>query len=126
MNYMVVKSKIGRKRYIIFRIDASSFINKRDMIYSLKTQYKYKSNSNGSEGANDISDFNKTPWLISLDRNYGLIRCHHLDTNKTIKLLQSIQSAGNIKLPIKITTLGTAGTIRSARKKYLDKLILYP
>jgi RNase P/RNase MRP subunit POP5 len=123
---MVVKSKIGRKRYIIFKIDSNSFIKKRDLIYSLKTRYKNESPSKISEGVIDISDFNKTPWLISLDKNYGLIRCHHLDTDKVIRLLQSIQSAGNINLPIKITTLGTAGTIRSARKKYLDKLILYP
>ena len=33
---------------------------------------------------------------------------------------------GKKKFPVNIRTLGTTGTIKKARKKYLDKLILYP
>ena len=49
-----------------------------------------------------------------------------LDKEKTINLLETIESAGKNKIRVKIQTLGTTGTIRSARKKYLDKLVLYP
>ncbi len=112
---MVVKSKVGRKRYIIFKIDTNSNISKRDIIYALNILTNHNS-----------KQFLQLPWIIYLKENFGLIRCHHLDRDKTIVLLQSIKWAGIEKKPLKIQTLGTAGTIRSARKKYLDKLNLYP
>jgi len=70
--------------------------------------------------------FYRLPWVIGLKNNFGIIRCHHLDKEITIRLLQSIKYLGKIKSRVKIETLGTTGTIRSARKKYLDKLTLYP
>ena len=109
---MVVKSRIGRKRYIIFRINADIDITKRDIIYTL----------NRSKTINTT----QLPWVISIKNNIGLIRCNHLDKEKIIELLQSIHLIGNSKIPVSIKTLGTTGTIRSARKKYLKKLNLYP
>jgi RNase P/RNase MRP subunit POP5 len=66
------------------------------------------------------------PWVIYCKNNIGLIQCNHLDKDKTINLLHTIKWIAKDKNNVKIQTLGTAGTIRSARKKYLDKLILYP
>ncbi len=139
---MVVKSKIGRKRYIVFKIEAESIISKRDLIYTLNKHVLNK-NSNTQLGlippppvaqkkTNKIirklhsEQFHKQPWIIYLKNNYGLIQCHHLDKEKMIKFLHSISSAGKAKNRVKIQTLGTTGTIRSARKKYLDKLNVYP
>jgi RNase P/RNase MRP subunit POP5 len=139
---MVVKSKIGRKRYIVFKIDAESIISKRDLIYTLNN-YTSNKNSNTQVGlitpppvapkkSNKITRklhserFLKQPWIIYLKNNYGLIQCHHLDKEKMIQFLQSISCAGKAKNRVKIQTLGTTGTIHSARKKYLDKLNVYP
>ncbi len=127
---MVVKSKIGRKRYIIFKLNSNSIITKRDFIYTLNNlmnmYYPYRIMDPNSSENEDSNQFLNFPWVILVKNNYGLVRCHHLDKAKTIKLLCSINMIGNSKNPVKIETLGTTGTIRSARKKYLDKLILYP
>ncbi|WP_455393234.1 Rpp14/Pop5 family protein [[Eubacterium] cellulosolvens] len=139
---MVVKSKIGRRRYIVFKIDSASLISKRDLIYTLNKLLHYNANNNlqnetskenityhPSKDTASVPQqiaFNQLPWIIYLVNNYGLIRCHHLDQNKTISLLNSIKWIGKKKSPINIRTLGTTGTIRKARKKYLDKLNLYP
>ena len=108
---MVVKAKVGRRRYIIFKINTDSVISKRDLIYTV----------------NNISkQFRRPLWVIQIWNNYGLIRCHHIDKEKTINILHTIEWVGKKKNRATIQTLGTTGTIRSARKKYLDKLILYP
>ena len=141
---MVVKSKIGRKRYIVFRIDSDSMISKHDLIYTLnKLLLNYPKKTDRTMHKNNekqkifehkttnvtsktINAFNQVPWVINLANNYGLIRCHHLDKDKTINLLNSIRWTGKNKNRVNISTLGTTGTIKSARKKYLDKLNLYP
>jgi RNase P/RNase MRP subunit POP5 len=144
---MVVKSKIGRKRYIVFKIYSDLEISKRDLIYTLRnlinnkldqpelgnnsipidnTINSTKRNSPLLEQEHNSKSFNRMPWIIFLKSNYGLIQCHHLDKNKTINLLHSIRWTGKMKNNVNIATLGTTGTIRSARKKYLDKLNIYP
>ena len=111
---MVVKEKIGRRRYIVFHIDTIATIDKKSLIYTINNRF------NGSEV------FRTTPWVIFIRNNYGLVRCHHLDSKKTIELLGSIRQIVGVNQPVKIKTLGTTGTIKSARKKYLDKYFLYP
>jgi RNase P/RNase MRP subunit POP5 len=142
---MVVKSKIGRKRYIVFKIDSETEVTKRDLIYSLNSlvnksksvpEEKALTNNNSNDDSDrdlsveialkDSRYFKKIPWIIFLEKNYGLVQCHHLDKNRTIGLLHSIRWAGKLKNNVNITTLGTTGTILSARKKYLDKLNIYP
>jgi RNase P/RNase MRP subunit POP5 len=163
---MVVKSKIGRKRYIVFEIESISNITKRDLVFTLNGMlYKSASKDQDAEDPNSVFYFSRIssqsqhkqinqmpeteadihgivhkstndsiremvflrlPWIILIKNNYGLIRCHHLDTVKTIQLLQSIHSAGKQGNLVKINTLGTTGTIKSARKKYLDKVIINP
>jgi RNase P/RNase MRP subunit POP5 len=146
---MVVKSKTGRKRYIVFRIEADINITKGDLISTLNsiqkpmafqnipeleatgpnndvTQPISGTESNQPEKKGIIKLLNRSPWVIGIKNNYGLVRCHHKDKEKTIELLQSIDTIGRSKKHVKIITLGTTGTIKSARKKYLDKLNIYP
>jgi RNase P/RNase MRP subunit POP5 len=183
---MVVKSRVGRKRYVIFQVQGRQTVLKRDLIHTInkmiyvrpsnkpikkdsrikdhalihndrsgqtnssfmikgdnkvKLSKKDTANNNKDHYKNEIIKntndsrkllfnenwpFRATPWVIFIKDNIGLIRCHHKDKEKTIKLLQSIQWIGGIDNQVKIITFGTTGTIRSARKKYLDKLILYP
>jgi RNase P/RNase MRP subunit POP5 len=128
---MVVKSKIGRKRYIVFQIDTGTIIDKKSLIYTIKNRFRDSKPSvdHGVQNGlvtNEFSDFRTIPWVIYIRNNYGLIRCHHLDTEKAIELLNSIRELVGVNQPVKIKTLGTTGTIKSARKKYLDKYFLYP
>jgi RNase P/RNase MRP subunit POP5 len=142
---MVVKSKVGRKRYIVFKIESDTDISRYDLIYTLKKLVKNRPNSNNKDLYDSKKDNNayselsyraavdqrlgyfiEIPWVISINNNYGLIRCYHLEKDKTIDLLNSITLVGKAKNRVIIKTLGTTGTIRSARKKYLDKLNLYP
>lgn len=105
---------------------------------------KYQLSKPTSKAANN-GNFQTPPWLIILEDNFGLIRCAHIDKDRTIKLLANIkqirarvnsdgskgaQTNGTAPkkhygdlINIEINTLGTTGTIKSARKKYLDKHI---
>jgi RNase P/RNase MRP subunit POP5 len=128
---MVVKSKIGRKRYIVFQIDTGTFIDKKALIYTIKNRFRDLGSSFDDRDSkksieNEFKAFQTVPWVIYIRNNYGLVRCHHLDTERTIELLHSIRQVVGVNQPVKIKTLGTTGTIKSARKKYLDKYFLYP
>jgi RNase P/RNase MRP subunit POP5 len=128
---MVVKSKIGRKRYIVFQIDTGTSIDKRALIYTIKknfqgSRFSFKDLEQNKPIEKESEHFQAVPWVIYIRNNYGLVRCHHLDTDKTIAFLQSIRQVVGVNQPVKIKTLGTTGTIKSARKKYLDKYFLYP
>jgi RNase P/RNase MRP subunit POP5 len=82
----------------------------------------------------EIFNFLTPPWVIMIDNNFGLIRCAHTDKDRTIKFLTSItelihreQGEGNnrdgVKIKVKIYTLGTTGTIKSAKAKYFRKFL---
>ena len=54
--------------------------------------------------------------LIRFDGFWGIIKCKHIEKDKTISLLNSII---NIKSnPVKVQTLGTSGTIKTLIKKH--------
>ncbi len=114
-------------------------ISRSELIGAIKFQLKtvYVSNN---------GNFKAEPWLIILEDNFGLIRCTHLDKDRTMELLENItqirrrvneqrlneglangsrapqQNHENI-IRIEVKTLGTTGTIKSAKKKYLNKYI---
>lgn len=56
-------------------------------------------------------------WLVVFDGTSGLVRTTALEKNAAIRALNGIeQMAGK---PVRITTIGTSGTIRTATRKYL-------
>ncbi len=137
------KSKRIRKRYIAFEVKPeldNVIISRSELIGAIK----YQLTKSASKAANN-GNFQTPPWLIILEDNFGLIRCAHIDKDRTIELLANIKqirarvnsdgSKGaqtNDTAPkkrygdlinIEINTLGTTGTIKSARKKFLDKSI---
>lgn len=101
---MVVKQKIGRKRYIAFELIAPRAIAKSEVIKLVRSEL--------GKLTNDIK-----PWVVKYRKNKGLLRCTHTKKEAAIKLLTSIKKINQLEL--KIRALGTSGTIKRATRKYL-------
>lgn len=104
---MVVKDRVGRSRYIAFEITSEKELRTGDLITSFK------------KAADKYDDAEKIrPWLIMFKKGKGIARCSHTARDECINLLQSIKSVGGTA--VKMKTLGTSGTVRGARRKYLE------
>ncbi|HYM38709.1 MAG TPA: Rpp14/Pop5 family protein [Thermoplasmata archaeon] len=57
-------------------------------------------------------------WLVGFQDPKGLVRCTHLRKDATIEALKTMATIAGI--PVRVTTLGTSGTIRRATEKYLS------
>ncbi len=97
-----------RKRYIAFRIDAPRNIERWELIKVLQN----KAMEMGMAG-----DGQARPWLTVYRDNRGIMRCAHVDKEKAIELLVSVTEIGEDKLPVKIETIITSGTIKQAKAK---------
>ncbi|MEE9223677.1 MAG: Rpp14/Pop5 family protein [Thermoplasmata archaeon] len=104
---MVVKDRVGRSRYVAFEITSEGSVGTGDLIATFKkAAYKY--------GDGEII----RPWLIMFEKGKGIVRCSHTSKDECINLLQAINGVGGKE--VKIRTLGTSGTVRGARRKYLE------
>ncbi len=104
---MVVKDRVGRSRYVAFEVSSKSPVKTGDLITTFK------------RAADRYDDAERIrPWLIMFEKGKGIIRCSHTSKDECINLLQSIKGVGGTR--VKIRTLGTSGTVRGARKKYLE------
>ncbi len=57
------------------------------------------------------------PWLVLMEGNRGLLRCAHTHRDEAVRLLRSLENPEGLGRPVR--TLGTSGTIRKARERYL-------
>lgn len=104
---MVVKDRVGRSRYIAFLVSSKEEVRTGDLISTIKKAVdKY-------EDAEKIR-----PWIIMFEKGKGIARCSHTAKDECINLLRSIRSVGGQS--VQIRTLGTSGTVKGARKKYLE------
>ena len=101
---MVVKDKVGRNRYVAFRVEARRMPSPVDFGEALRA-------AGAQLPAPD------RPKMILLTPEGGLVRCRHTAKEGTIALLRTITAVGG--QPVSIQTVGTSGTIRRARRKYL-------
>ena len=74
---MVVKDRIGRKRYILF-------------------------STKGQKKAEIIKAIGNKTYLVFYNKKYGIVRCKHTEKDSTIKFLSSIgfktlKTSGTIK-----------------------------
>jgi RNase P/RNase MRP subunit POP5 len=125
--YSLLKSKRPKKRYIVVHIQPEQdglVITKPDLIGVIKFILNRNNRNNKKK-----FEFQTPPWVITMENNYGLVRCDHRDKDQAIDFLNSItelvhrepdsvEDRNGFKVKIKLTTLGTSGTIKSARKKY--------
>jgi RNase P/RNase MRP subunit POP5 len=137
---MVVKSKIGRRRYIVFKIVEGDDITRKDLIYTFNRSIpkepddksagvkKILLNSNSMQ--HNQKSFNgrskkneKLPVLQHrlkyFDGQFGIILTPHWQKPEAIIILKKIERIGILNKPIKIEPIGTSGSIKKAMKKYL-------
>ncbi len=57
--------------------------------------------------------------LIRFDGFWGIVKCNHIEKEKTISLLQSIKKIKSNK--VQVQTVGTSGTIKTLNKKFRHK-----
>ena len=101
---MTVKDRVGRQRYIAFRVVSPRPVSKGEMGEAIRR----------AAAPAEAGRLTLILWRDGL----GLVKCPHTAKEATIALLRGLITAGTA--PIRVETLGTSGTIRRARAKYLD------
>jgi RNase P/RNase MRP subunit POP5 len=97
---MVVKEKRGRRRYIAFEASGAAAAN--ELLYSaLQALF----NQSGQ----------RTPKLIQLEGNRGIVRCLEPEMKNVIDILN--RSAGEGEGQVRFRTLVTSGTLRALRAR---------
>ncbi len=101
---MVVKDKVGRRRYIAFEIISDKNIQRNEVVKMIRKEFVHRYIS-------------VKPWLTRYRNNKGLMRCAHTGKDEAIRILTSVKQIG--KTDVEIRTTGTSGTIKAAMRKYL-------
>ncbi|UCH88437.1 MAG: hypothetical protein JSV49_09255 [Thermoplasmata archaeon] len=114
---MAIKSKIGRRRYIVFKIQSGEEITYKDLIFTFNRILPIHQKDKNSINENPPVLRHKLKYF---DGEYGILLCPHWLKASAIEIIGSVQNVGYRKKPIKIETIGTSGTLKKARKKYLQ------
>lgn len=101
--YMVVKDRVGRPRYIVFKLEPGG-LERRDMIRAI--------NSVSSKVG-----IRPAPRLTVFDGTKGILKCDHREASEVREMLQGIKEIGGGGA--KVVAVRTSGTLRKA-KEYLD------
>ena len=102
-----------RHRYIAFYLKSNNrSINKNNFINEMESQCQ----NLFSKKCKDLGIY-----LIRFNQKYGIVKCNHLEKDKTIKLIKSIQKIN--LTDVKIETLGTSGTIKTLVSKFINIIV---
>jgi len=107
---MVVKDKVGRKRYIAFTVDADRSLRRHEMI----------------RGINQVipPGMNKEDVRLTVfTQDAGIVLCPHIKKEEMIKALNSIKHIAGTRAEVR--TVITSGTIKKAKEK-LEKVVKHP
>lgn len=99
----VVKDRIGRNRYVAFRVEGGGNVQVGEVTQALRDV----SRSLPEEAR---------PGLVRFQDGLGLVRVSHRHKEDTIRLLRSLRTIG--ERAVRVRTLGTTGTIRKAIRAY--------
>ena len=89
-----------RYRYIAFRVDGPRAFRRDEVLEALHA----------------LPD---PLWLVNFEHPKGLARCTHRNKDATIAALRGLTTIG--RTTVRVTTLGTSGTIRAAARRYLSR-----
>ncbi|HWG90688.1 MAG TPA: Rpp14/Pop5 family protein [Candidatus Thermoplasmatota archaeon] len=109
---MVVKDRVGRPRYVAFRVEAPVAPTRGEMVAALRglAAARY-----GKDAADRMG-----LRLILYDGREGAVRVLHTHRDAAVAILEGITWAGKRENPTRVTPLGTSGTLRAARDRYLS------
>lgn len=137
---MAVKEAIGRRRYIVFVISEGTDITWKDLTYTFnrslpahqddmssidhcQEKYEDQHKIEPKKLNSDKQNGNGMPVLRhrlkQFDGRCGILLCPHWMQRVAIKILNSIEKVGILNKPVKIESIGTSGTLKSAMKKYI-------
>jgi len=102
-----LRRRAGRNRYIVFEIEGEGPFSLRNLIDAV------------GEGATEKGAEEMRLRIVLLEGRKGILRCSHLWKEEAIELLRSIETIGGKR--VKVRTLGTSGTIRKAKRKYMSQ-----
>ena len=89
-----------RYRYVVFRIESEISFAESSVTEALAAAFA-----------------GRAPRLVVYRRNFGIVRCTNTTKEETIRALNAMRTIGRRQAAVR--TLGTSGTIRKAREKYL-------
>jgi ribonuclease P/MRP protein subunit POP5 len=101
---VVVKDRVGRNRYVAFRLEGGEGATRGEMEGALR------------EAARGLP-VEARPELLRFAEGKGIVRCGHRHRDAVVEALRTIRSVG--RQGARVETLGTSGTIRKAVEKYL-------
>lgn len=92
---MTVKGKVGRRRYVIFKVSANAMGNPKKELEEIISQIRREL---------------KSVQIIQLKNGFGIMRVLHFDLENAINALNAKHSNMSIE------TIATAGTVKKARE----------
>ena len=107
----MIKEKVGRRRYILFKLSSEDTIRTGEMIKTIVHHTTRR----------DIDRQKAKPWLIQFtegeEKNpcFGIFRCTHRYKEDFVELLNSIEKVHHKHVTIE--TIICSGTLRKTRKK---------
>jgi len=93
-----VSTRRPRYRYIAFRVDGPRVFRREEVFEAIRVAPERL-------------------WLVEFRHPLGLVRTTHLTKDAAIRALVGIDTMAGER--VRVTTLGTSGTIRAATRKYL-------
>ena len=88
-----------RYRYVAFRVEGPRAFSREEILDALH-------------------GLPEPVWLVGFENPFGLARCTHRKKQATIDALNALRTVGGTG--VRVTTLGTSGTVRRATEKYLS------
>ncbi len=109
---MPSKAHRPRTRHIAFEVEADRPVARREMVGAVRGV---------ASGQLDPEELERMdPWLTVFDGRRGLLRVDHRMQEAGVEVLRSIEWAGDPPREVTVRTLGVSGTIRAAKRRYLD------
>jgi RNase P/RNase MRP subunit POP5 len=99
---MVVRDKVGRKRYIVLSVNSESTLSHDDLDRTVVSLLREKGRLQFVR-----------PKLIDFDGRAGIIRCSHTGRDELVDILNSLTVVSGAAVQVK--TVKTSGTLRKAR-----------
>jgi RNase P/RNase MRP subunit POP5 len=100
---MVVRDKVGRKRYVVLIVNTESTLSHEDFEQAVVSLLREKGVLRSVR-----------PKLIDFDGQAGIIRCAHTGRDEMIDTLASITVVSGAE--VQVETVKTSGTLRKARE----------